>query len=79
MKKIIVVLLVLSVAFVAMSSVSAASDFGLDINHGGRHHNIPTIEPFDPTVHWNPRPVFPVIGPEPFVPLGPLPDPEVLQ
>ena len=76
MKKIIVVLLVLSVAFVAMSSVSAASDFGLDINHGGRHHNIPTIVPFDPTV---PRPAVPVIGPEPFEPFRPLPDPEVLQ
>ncbi|WP_296795058.1 hypothetical protein [uncultured Methanobrevibacter sp.] len=79
MKKIIVVLLVLSVAFVAMSSVSAASDFGLDINHDGRHHNIPTVEPFNPIVPFSPRPVFPIIGPEPFVPSGPFPDPEVLQ
>lgn len=79
MKKIIVALLVLSVAFVAMSSVSAASDFGLDINHGGRHSYIPRFEPFDPTVPLIPHPAVPVIGPEPFGPSYTYSDPEVLQ
>ncbi|WP_296887180.1 hypothetical protein [uncultured Methanobrevibacter sp.] len=79
MKKIIVVLLVLSVAFVAMNSVSAASDFGLDINHGGRHSYIPRFEPFDPTVPLIPHPAVPVIGPEPFESSGSLPDSEILQ
>lgn len=80
MKRIILFLLVFSVALIAMSSVSAASDAGLDINHDGRHiHNIPGLEPFNPLVPFTPRPVFPIIGPEPIEPSYPYPDPEVLQ